>query len=121
MTGQKPFAELGTERQVLIARYENRALPRPEACSEALFHVMGRCWTRDPGLRPKIVDLRETQLFPRSPGNDTYHENSSVALFPVGAPIHLPPDGGQAGDPMQSGVTPKFEQGTTSTVSALTV
>jgi hypothetical protein len=123
MAGQKPFAELGIERQVLIARYENRALPRPEACSEALFHVMGRCWTRDPGLRPNIVDLRETvsQLFPRLPRNDTHHENSSVALFPVGAPNHLPPNGGQAVDAIQSSVTPKFKQVPTSTVSTMTV
>jgi hypothetical protein len=52
MAGQKPFAELRNDVQVLTARHQGRALPRLDNCNEEFFGLMRQCWDLDPYQRP---------------------------------------------------------------------
>jgi hypothetical protein len=57
MAGQKPFAELRLELQVLAARYQGHTLNHPGHCSAQLFDLIRECWVLDPLQRPTMDDL----------------------------------------------------------------
>lgn len=54
--GQQPFFWL-ENRDVINQLEQGIRLPKPENCPPALYSLMTRCWSYDPGERPSFTEL----------------------------------------------------------------